>query len=248
MGRIVSWFSCGAASAVASKLAINKYGKSSVEVVNCDTMRNEHSDNYRFSREVSEWLGVEIKRIGSTKYSFIEEVFDARRYMSGIKGAPCTIELKKIPRFDYQQVDDINVFGYTADETKRIAKFVENNPELNLDWLLHDQGYTKEDCFKILSVANIELPAMYRLGFRNNNCLGCVKASAPKYWNMIRQHFPQVFARRAQQSREIGCKLTRIKNAAGKWEHIYLDELPEYVIDEFKEDLSCGPECRGGRK
>jgi hypothetical protein len=35
--RVVSWFSCGAASAVASKLAIQQYG--AVDVVYCDTMR-----------------------------------------------------------------------------------------------------------------------------------------------------------------------------------------------------------------
>jgi 3'-phosphoadenosine 5'-phosphosulfate sulfotransferase (PAPS reductase)/FAD synthetase len=242
--RVLSWFSCGAASAVAAKLALNKYKDAEVVVVNCDTKRNEHPDNYRFSREVSEWLGVPIQELRSNRYETVEDVFEQRRYMSGMKGAPCTVELKKVPRFEYQQPDDVHVFGYTVDEGKRIAKFEANNPELHLSWPLFDQGYTKKDCFKVLNAVGIRLPVMYELGFKNNNCIGCVKASAPKYWNMIRDNFPGTFSRRAEQSREIGCKLTR-KKVNGKWEHIYLDELPIDAMDDFKEDLSCGPECRG---
>ena len=37
--RVVSWFSCGAASAVAAKMALEKFGPD-VEVVYCDTSRN----------------------------------------------------------------------------------------------------------------------------------------------------------------------------------------------------------------
>lgn len=44
---IVCYFSCGAASAIAVKLAINKYGKENVRVVN-NPVANEHADNIRF--------------------------------------------------------------------------------------------------------------------------------------------------------------------------------------------------------
>lgn len=44
-GRIISWFSCGAASAVASKLAIQEHGE--VEVIYQET-HSEHPDNERF--------------------------------------------------------------------------------------------------------------------------------------------------------------------------------------------------------
>ena len=49
--RHVVWFSCGAASAIAAKVAVEKYGDS-VEVVYCDTLSSEHPDNARFYREV----------------------------------------------------------------------------------------------------------------------------------------------------------------------------------------------------
>ena len=45
--RIVVWFSCGAASAVAAKLAVETYGDR-CHVVYCDTLASEHPDNARF--------------------------------------------------------------------------------------------------------------------------------------------------------------------------------------------------------
>lgn len=53
--RVVVWFSCGAASAVAAYLAIQKYGDSAV-IVNCDTLSSEHPDNLRFFYDVEVWL------------------------------------------------------------------------------------------------------------------------------------------------------------------------------------------------
>lgn len=148
--------------------------------------------------------------------------------------------MKKLPRFAFQKADDIHVFGYTADEETRIRRLVDTNPELYFDWILFRNEITKQDCFDALLKAGIELPTMYKLGFRNNNCLGCVKASSAVYWDMIREYFPGVFTRRAELSRKLGARLTRIK---GK--RIFLDELP-VDIDRGRyplETISCGPEC-----
>lgn len=82
--RIVAWFSCGAASAVAAKLAIEKYG-TSCDVVYCDTLSTEHEDNARFFRDVEQWLGRTITVIRSEKYASIDEVFERRRYMSELR-------------------------------------------------------------------------------------------------------------------------------------------------------------------
>lgn len=238
MSRAISWFSCGAASAVASKMMVAKYGDR-CHVVYCDTMATEHPDNQRFFDDVQKWLGVIIHRVASDTYKTVDEVFEKTRYMAGIAGARCTTEMKKVPRYAFQQPDDIHTFGFTADEFRRIERFEFNNPELKVDWVLRDEGITKDDCYAIIKRAGIATPAMYQLGYNNNNCLGCVKASSAKYWNMIRRDFPDVFERRAQQSRELGVRLTRYKS-----ERIFLDELPpDYLPADDLEDLSCGPEC-----
>lgn len=237
--RVIAWFSCGAASAVAAMLAVKKYG-SIVNIVYCDTSSSEHPDNPRFLVEVERWIGKPIKRIRSMKFSNIDEVFVRTQYLNGMFGAPCTIELKKKPRFSYQRADDIHIFGLTADEQKRIEQFSSNNHELRLEWILADRGITKDLCFQIIKSAGIELPVMYRLGFKYNNCIGCVKSASPQYWNMVRKHFPDTFKRRAEQSRLFKTKLVLLN---GKW--IYLDKLPEEATEAIEEDLSCGPMCGG---
>jgi len=235
-GRTIVWFSCGIASAVCAKLvtAVNP----DAEVAYCDTSRDEHPDNMRFKADVERWIGKPITVIRSDKYSSIDEVFAATNFMSGIGGARCTTELKKIPRLRFENPGDIHVFGFTADEQKRIVNFEENNPELYLSWPLRDNGMTKSDCLDMVRRAGIEIPAMYKLGFKNNNCLGCVKASSPKYWNMIRANFPAAFEQRASRSREIGCRLVQYHG-----ERIFLDGLPAETTEEVIEDLSCGPQC-----
>jgi hypothetical protein len=240
--RILCWFSCGAASAVAAKKTIELFGETHVvEPVYCNTLALEHPDNKRFLAQCTIWLGRPIRVISSERYQTVDEVFETTRYMSGVGGARCTTELKKIPRLEYAQPDDIHIFGFTANEGKRIREFEQRNPELRLRWILRDLEITKADCYKILMGAGLRLPRMYLLGFDNNNCPGCVKASSPWYWDMIRTNFPEVFKRRCEQSRAIGCRLVEIKHHV----RIFLDELPPgpFKRPRKRENLSCGPEC-----
>lgn len=237
--RILVWFSCGAPSAVTGKLAIQTYGHERVQIINCDTKSSEHVDNYRFFNEVQAWLDHPIIEIRSEKYSDVDEVIEKTRYMSGPKGARCTTELKKIPRMKYSLADDIHVFGLAFDERKRLREFASRNPDMNLRWLLVEHCLSRQDCIEEIVRAGIRLPAMYSLGFDNNNCPGCLKASSPWYWDMVRTHFPEVFARRCKQSREIGCRLVEIHHH----ERIFLDELPPGPFKKVVEKLSCGPEC-----
>jgi hypothetical protein len=235
--RTVVWFSCGAASACAAALVAANC--KNVHVVYCDTLAEEHPDNKRFLKDVERWIECPIEIIRSTKYASVSDVFEQTRYMSGIKGARCTVEMKKVPRFTYQQPDDLHVFGLTVDEGRRIANFEGNNPDLRLYWVLREWGLTKEDCHTMLENAGIALPVMYSLGFKNNNCIGCVKATSAKYWANVRRHFPVIFALRAEQSRRLGVRLVRYKGM-----RMFLDELPLGIEDLTpEEDIECGPVC-----
>lgn len=239
---MIVWFSCGAASAVASKKAIETYSSEfEILIVNCDTRPSEHKDNYRFCTDVEKWLGQPIVFIRNENYGTVDDVFEKTRYMSGVRGARCTTELKKLPRHSFALPDDTHIFGFTSEESRRMKNFQDRNPELKLKWVLKDAGITKSQCYQILKDAGIELPAMYKLGFDNNNCPGCVKASSPWYWSQVRKHFPEVFKRRCEQSRALGVRLVEIKSH----QRIFLDELPEMEFKKRgkKENLSCGPEC-----
>ena len=230
-------FLVGAASAVAAKLAVEKYGRECVCVVYCNLLKDEHEDNARFLQDVEKWVGLPITVINSIKYESVDDVFEDTRYMSGVKGARCTQEMKRIPRLKFQREGDTHIFGFHAEEEKRMREFDLNNLGLRTDWILRERRISKQDCYRILQEAGI--PAMYSLGYKNNNCIGCVKATSPGYWNKIRNDFPEIFQRRAERSRELGVRLVRVK---GK--RLFLDELPEGEVGRFvKENISCGPQC-----
>jgi hypothetical protein len=240
--RILCWFSCGAASAVATKKTIERFGATTeIKIVCCDTRSSENPDNYRFSAECEKWFDQPIIFLKNEAFGTIDDVFEATGYMAGVRGARCTTELKKKPRHAFQRADDRHVFGYTADEGRRIANFEQRNPELRLIWILRDLGIDKDECYRVIRQAGIALPAMYGMGFKNNNCPGCVKASSPRYWALVREKFPEVFKRRSEQSRKIGVRLVEIRHH----ERIFLDELPEGDFGGMpvNENVSCGPEC-----
>jgi len=94
------------------------------------------------------------------------------------------------------------------------------------------------DCFEMLTNAGIELPLIYKLGFPNANCIGCVKSQSPTYWNLVRKTFPEVYEQRAEQSRRIGCKLVKLH---GK--RIYLDELKPTDKGGVIKSWECGIFC-----
>jgi hypothetical protein len=235
MPRTVVWFSCGAASTCAALLTLRE--TPDAELVYCNT-GSEHIDNWRFLVEVEEWLGKLVTVIQSEKYEDTWQVFKERRYLAGPRGALCTTELKKIPRFKYQRPDDIQVFGYTAGEEKRAARFREQNFDVDFRAPLIDVGMTKNECLGTIRKAGIELPKMYQLGYMNNNCIGCVKGGAG-YWNKIRRDFPEVFQRMALQERELNASIIRRKG-----ERVFLDELPLDMGNYSKEpEPSCGVLC-----
>ncbi len=228
-GRVLVWFSCGAASACASKVTLQSHPDA--EVVYCNTLKYEHPDNQRFLRDVERWLGKKIAVIQSEKYTDIFDVFDHTGWLVGPAGARCTIELKRNPREQYQSVGDIHVFGMGIDELPRIKRFEQNNPELYLYWPLVEANMDKQSCLTMLMQAGIELPAMYKLGYKNNNCIGCVKGGKG-YWNKIRRDFPEAFQRMAEQERKMGATIFEIP----------LAELPENVGHyESEYEVECGP-------
>lgn len=241
--KIAIWFSCGAASAVAAKKTLEIYADlAEFRVVN-NPVLEEHEDNLRFLKDVEEWLGVPVERAVNAKYPGCSavDVWADRNYMSGIAGAPCTLELKKEARKQWENENpvDWHVLGFTAEEEARADRF-RTRERRNLIPVLVNEGITKSDCFRILQQAGIDLPRIYKMGYPNANCIGCVKATSPTYWNHVRKMHPEVFEKRATQSREIGARLVRVKG-----ERIFLDELsPDAKGQSMKNlDFECGSFC-----
>jgi hypothetical protein len=237
---IVVWFSCGVASAIAAKKTIERYGDiCTIRIVN-NPIKEEHPDNRRFLRDVEKWLGIEIELITSSKYyeASAEAVWEDLGVMSFPHGAPCTTELKRLAQREWETANhhDFLVMGFTVDESDRAESF-QFTERANLLRALEAENLTKEDCHAQIYAAGIAPPFIYSLGFPNGNCIGCPKATSPTYWNAVRQHFPEVFDRRAELSRRLGARLVRVKGV-----RIFLDELDPLAKGRPLKSMPA-PEC-----
>jgi hypothetical protein len=244
--RIVCRFSCGAASAVATKLTLAKYGPERV-VITYSNPGSEHPDNKRFLADCERWFGHPVTVLQSEKYRDTWDVWERERFIAGINGAPCTGLLKRAPTYDFQQPGDILVFGYTVEEKARAESFRRQNFEQPLETPLIDAGLTKGDCLAMIERAGIELPVMYRLGYRNNNCIGCPKGGMG-YWNKIRRDFPETFERMAALQRELGPGSGFLRDHA-KGKRITLDELdPARGRHDDEPDIECSLMCHAAEE
>lgn len=238
---IAVWFSCGVASAVAAKKTVELLNNDyDIRILN-NPVIEEHKDNLRFLKDVQDWIGKKIEFISNPKYpsNSAYEVWEKRKYMSGIGGAPCTLELKKRARQHWEQTNkaDIHVLGFTYDEIKRHKKFILTERENTLPVLINLK-LTKQDCFDILKKEKIRIPDIYNYGFPNANCIGCVKSASPDYWNLVKKHFPEVFRERESQSEKIKCRLIKYKG-----ERLYLSQLTDEMKTGRIKSWDCGIFC-----
>ena len=233
---IICWWSAGVTSAVATKLAIAEFGDRCRPIY--FAIDSAHSDNDRFKRQCEEWYGMEIEVARSNRFVDQFDVIKRERYVNGPGGAKCTKELKKAVRFRIENNNDYShqVFGfeYSKKEINRALRFKQQYPDAKPIFPLIEKRMTKPEALHFLESADIERPAMYKLGYSNNNCIGCVKGGAG-YWNKIRIDFPDAFARMSELERDVGRSCIKGK---------FLDELPPTAGRSVKEVLpDCGNFC-----
>jgi len=231
---VIAWWSGGVTSAVATKLALEKF--SEVQIYFCETNQH-HSDNLRFKKDCEKWYGQKIHTLTNMKWVSVEKVLD-HGYINGPSGAYCTKLLKKDVRVAIEKLVNYThqIFGfeYEPRQIKRAERFIEQYPKSNAVFPLLENQIDKLKSMQILLAANIELPAMYKLGYSNANCIGCVKGGMG-YWNKIRQDFPDVFERTAKLERKAGHSSIN---------GVFLDELdPNRGRHESIELPECGIYC-----
>jgi hypothetical protein len=102
-----------------------------------------------------------------------------------------------------EQPGDVLVLGFDASEQDRFEDFQERNPNRPARAPLIEAGLDKEDCKAMVRRAGIELPMMYRMGYDNANCIGCVKGGEG-YFRAIREDFPDEFEELCKVQDELG--------------------------------------------
>ena len=165
----IAWFSCGATSAVACKLALQMYDD--VRIFYIET-NSGHPDNERFIKDCERWYGRPIERRQSTKYKDVDDVLIRKTYINGAHGAACTSLLKKAVRYEIQ--DELGEwdgqvwgFDFCEREVNRAIRFRQQNPDTKPLFPLIERQISKPDALGMLWKAGIEIPTMYRLGYSN---------------------------------------------------------------------------------
>jgi len=242
VNKAVSWFSCGAASAVTSKLALKKYGDD-VDIVYCDT-GSEHESNMQFLHDCEKWFDREIIIMKNEEYDDVLDVLRKKKFITNQYGfAYCTHELKIKLRNESGYCDSINLFGYTSEETKRAEKLQEHTLDMTFEFPLIEKRLNKDDTLGIIWKAGIKLPLMYELGYDHNNCIGCIKGGIG-YWNKIRIDFPEQFNAMADLERELGITVLKYRSGERIGQRMYLDELdPSAGNFNSEPNIQCGLDC-----
>lgn len=213
---IVCWWSGGITSAVACKKAIEKYDAVPVYI----ETGSHHPDTIRFKDDCEKWYGTKILTIQNDKYVDHFDVIEKTKFINGPSGARCTRDLKRVVREKWERQNDVKgyIWGFEkgAKEENRAERIKSTMPNINHYFPLIEENLTKKDCVNLVKQAGIEIPTMYKLGFNNNNCIGCVKGGM-SYWNMVRDYFPEVFKKMAERERQVNRSCLR---------KYFLDELP----------------------
>lgn len=197
--RIVARFSCGAASAVATKLILSQFEPRRVVIFNAFIVE-EHADNRRFLADCERWFNHPVTVLQDEKYgASVDEVWIRKRFMNSLLGAPCSMLLKRQLLEDACGPTDKHAFGFTVEEQDRAQPFLDGGAICPLI----EANLSHADCLAIVERAGLVLPEMYRLGFNNANCIGCCKGGEG-YWNKIRRVFPERFAQVVQIQESIG--------------------------------------------
>lgn len=175
----------------------------------------EHEDNRRFLKDCERWFGREITVLRDETFGASAlEVFRRKRFLKSRHGAPCSRELKRRVLDRTRRPTDVLVLGYTVEEEERYEDFKQTFPDLFATAPLIDRRLGKADCLAMVQNAGIALPLMYRLGFNNANCVGCVKGGQG-YWNKVRREFPEHFEQMAQLEESLGPSAYLFRHRSG---------------------------------
>ena len=145
--KIIAWFSCGITSAIACKLALDKYGKDKVIPIYID-INTAHPDNERFIRQCEGWYGTTILRRKSQKFNNQFEVIESYRDIKQFNETHCRLELKKKVRqaieAEFNVEHQIFNYQFTLEEINKAIKFKQQYPTSKPLFPLIEEGIDKK--------------------------------------------------------------------------------------------------------
>lgn len=198
-------FSGGAASYIAAKRQVEKYGKDNVTLLFTDT-RMEDVDLYRFLRDAETVLGVPVTEQSDGRD--VWQVFFDERYLGNSRIDPCSKILKRQQSKKFMAEQDSEAttvtLGITWNEKHRLEKMHRFWEPFKLEAPLTEPPYlTKQDMLGEIRADGIEPPGLYEQGFAHNNCGGaCVKAGKGQ-WAQLYREMPERYLYHEEKEQEL---------------------------------------------
>jgi hypothetical protein len=243
---VIVGFSGGVTSAWCAGWALRTYPREEVVLLWHDT-KEEHADTYRFLREMSAKLGVEITERSDGRS--VTEVFRDEGFLGNGQNAMCSRILKAsqgtkfVKELKAEGHELVRVFGYSAEERERVGRMVgyAQAEGFAVRFPIIEEKITKQQCADWVTAQGV-CPSQMYLWSGHANCVGCVKGGRA-YWLKVAEHAPDVFEQRAQLEEEFGHPIIR----GGGREHITLRELVKIGLKRpvaIREAIDLGPcEC-----
>lgn len=228
----VGWFSGGVSSFIACYLIKDELDE--IVYIHID---DHHPDTLRFLKECEQFLETKITVLQS-EFKTVESAIKKSGWGNSIRGASCTNLLKKSVRIEWEKRKNKSFVYYWGFDKTEIHRSIKMNQHFEYEhrFPLIENDMTKQDAHILLKELGIERPTFYKQGYKNNNCVGCIKGGKG-YWNKIRVDYPEVFQERAKLERYIGASFIN---------GVFLDQLKEdegYSPKEIPEVPSCSIDC-----
>lgn len=179
MARIIATISGGKSSGYMAHWALQHYPKSDVVLYFNDTGW-EHPDLHRFLRDLSVFLDHPITEDSDGRD--VELLAYDKHAIPNNRMPFCSVKLKAERLQKYCRDGDVLLFGIGAEEAHRAVRIVDVYAEvarrrritLTVRFPLIEQRVTPQTIDAFYVDHGIEIPALYRLGFKHNNCGGGV--------------------------------------------------------------------------
>jgi hypothetical protein len=189
MNHIVQ-FSGGICSWCTAKRVIERHDNENIVLLFADTLI-EDQDTYRFINESSLYFDIPITRLADGRDPW--QVFEDEKFIGNSRIDPCSKILKrellsKYMQDNYDPADTIIHFGLDWTEIPRFERIRDRKkPWECRAYMIEKPWLLKTEMLKELTEAGIEIPRLYKLGFKHNNCGGfCVKAGQAQFAHLLR--------------------------------------------------------------
>jgi len=232
---VIATVSGGKASAYCAWWALREFHKSDVILYFNDT-KWEHPDLYRFLDDLQCFLDHEI--VFDSDGRTPEQLFYDSHALANDRMPFCSRILKAERLQKFYKDGDTLVFGIGMDEPKRAYRLVQvyqkiaakkNKWPARVTFPLIEEHITNDCINEFIAWTGIEIPLLYRLGFKHNNCSGgCVRAGK-KHWKVLYERLPDVYTERERVEEEF-------RERTGEDVHFFKDE----TLKEFRGRIERG--------